>query len=95
MKYYYLDNMRVKVCESLDEWTNHMRGVDPVIARTQIECVTIKTHFLATGYPYLFQTVIYGGTSDGTEWHYTKLGQAKCGHNTWCEIVKCDLGIKL
>lgn len=104
MRYYYLDNMRVKSCESLDEWTNAMRGVDSTIEKTEIGEVLVSTVFLAVDHnfsfndnsnPILFETMVFGGKCDGKQERYATLGEAKYGHTKWCNDVAHAEGIVL
>lgn len=84
-KYILVDG---KVVEEHDllAWGRWYETADRKIEKTTHGVITVSTIFLSLTNiddedpPLLFQTVVFGGKSDGLVDHYATMGEAKNGH---------------
>ncbi|MDD5008568.1 MAG: hypothetical protein PHC68_09270 [Syntrophorhabdaceae bacterium] len=95
MKKYKLDGHRPVLCD-LEEWSSWYENADRerVVGKTQIGEVKISTVFLAidhnwsgVGRPVLFETMIFGGPLDQSQWRYSSWEEAEVGHANAVEQV--------
>ena len=85
-------------CEDLMEWGQWFDSNDRAIARDHRSGVRISTVFLAMDHiltfedpsakPILWETMIFGGPLDGSQWRYDSLEQAKKGHRDAVRLVE-------
>ena len=76
-------------------WAKWFEGADRVVERTKVsDDVEVSTIFLGLdhGYgldePLLFETMIFGGSLDGTQDRYTTREAAKNGHQFYVEQAR-------
>ena len=94
--FYRLIGKEVVPCRDLDEWTEKMVDVDPIVARTEVGPFLISTIFLGcdqsafpgSGPPILFETMILGDFKDWYQKRYCTWNEAKAGHNFAVAIAK-------
>jgi hypothetical protein len=84
-KYYILVG-RLPVAVDMMTWAIWFETVDRQIADTRIGATRISTVFLGLdhnwrgGEPILFETVIFGGPLDASQWRYSSYDEAERGH---------------
>lgn len=52
-------------------------------------------HSLMDGPPQIFETLIFGGSSDGDMWRYSTEAEAKAGHKKVVSMLKAKAAFKL
>lgn len=89
MNHWIFENMTPKLVD-MDEWRRWIVSTDLRIDYTKIESVEISTVFMGscTAFGMLFETMIFGGSSDGYLQRYKTLGEAKQGHHDVVEKVQ-------
>lgn len=72
----------------------HESGVDMWrVGYTELGDVTVSTVFLGMdfgfwdGPPRVFETMIFGGDHDGTQWRYSTWAEAERGHAAACALA--------
>ena len=90
--YYKLEGHEIVPC-TIDEWADFMESDERVVQQTTLGEVLVSTIFSCDiglhGGPGLpFETMIFGGVSDGAQRRYASWDSAEAGH--W-EIVQKEL----
>ncbi len=87
MKYILRDRTVVEE-PNLYVWAYFFEQADPVVKKTQVTPdIEVSTVFLGIdhsfghGPPLLFKTMIFGGSDDCEQWHYSTYNQALEGHD--------------
>ncbi len=96
MTHWILEDMKPKQVDSVTwaRWFKETRN--RFIHETTVGDIRISTVFLGLNYrfgdgpPLLFETMIFGGPLDQSQWRYSTLGEAKKGHWDAVESVKGD-----
>ena len=95
---YILDEQKNPVrCEDMERWGDFIRVAEnKVVARSEFGSVSVSTVFLGMdhsfggGPPLLFETMIFGGKSDGYMDRYGTWQEAEAGHEAACLLVNAD-----
>lgn len=83
---YYILVGRMPVAVDLETWAKWLDTSDRQIADDEIGKVRISTVFLGLnhsfgpGEPVLFETMIFGGPLDSSQWRYRTYNEAERGH---------------
>ena len=90
MEMYILDDERNPVrCDDIGKWGEFQRDPEKRrVARSEFGPVSVSTVFL--GPPLLFETMIFGGKSDGYMDRYGTWQEAEAGHEAACLLVNAD-----
>jgi hypothetical protein len=98
MSNYILRGKVAVQCSSTSEWGRWFETADRVVKKTRINDAEVSTVFLGLdhsfgmgGPPLLFETMIFGGKSDGEQWRYSTWEEAEKGHD---EVVALVLGTR-
>jgi len=94
----YIDLHDMMEMYILDDERNPVRCGDPEkrrVARSEFGPVSVSTVFLGMdhsfgGGPLLFETMIFGGKSDGYMDRYSTWQEAEAGHEAACLLVNAD-----
>lgn len=87
-RYYVLNpDHSVRPVDNTEEWFECFSSPDRVVAQTYILGVQISTVFIGLnhrffghGPPLLFETMIFGGPLDQSQWRYSSWDDAITGH---------------
>jgi len=97
-KYILDENHNPILCNDLLKWAEWLEKADRRVDKTTItEGVEVSTVFLGLdhsfgeGKPLLFETMVFGGKSDGGMDRYATWDEAVAGHKKMVEKVKGDL----
>ena len=98
MEMYILDDERNPVsCDDIGKWGEFQRDPEKRrVARSEFGPVSVSTVFLGMdhsfggGPPLLFETMIFGGKSDGYMDRYSTWQEAEAGHEAACLLVNAD-----
>lgn len=96
--YLLTDEAEIVAKPDLHTWAKIFEGKRRLIARTYSsdKKVNISTIFLAldhaygNGPPMLFETMIFGGKENESEWRYSTLKEALMGHIKACILIGVD-----
>lgn len=92
---YILDENNVACpCEDVMEWVEWFKKTDRRVANTIINESRISTVFLGIdhnfgdGEPLLFETMVFGGELDDSQWRCSTYLEAQEQHKTVCKKVE-------
>jgi hypothetical protein len=96
--YYVLDkDGKTPVAAGILEWNGWFQTADRRVAETQVSPeVKVSTVFLGInhqfrlGRPLLFETMIFGGPRDGSQWRYMTWKEAVAGHTLAVDLAVAD-----
>jgi hypothetical protein len=88
MKFYILDANNNVVEANIKVWGRFFASRNRIVAQTEItDTVRVSTVFTGIdhrfggrGPPLLFETMIFGGPLDQSQWRYTSYDDAETGH---------------
>lgn len=90
---YILDGHKGVRCPNLLEWAKWFEIADRDVGKTCRDGVRVSTVFLGLdhnygdGPPLLFETMIFGGEHDASQWRYSTWEEAAEGHRAACELA--------
>jgi len=97
LKHWKLVN-RVPVECGFLEWVEYFESPDRLLNNTYIPFTRISTVFLGLDHsfyfgpeetePILFESMIFGGSFDSTQWRYATYQESQEGHKQLCEIAE-------
>jgi len=86
-RYYILDSDRQPRRVAMLEWAQYFEHANRHVANDTVGDVHISTVFLGvdhrhygSGPPLIFETMIFGGELDGSQWRYSTWDDAEVGH---------------
>jgi hypothetical protein len=102
-KYYLLDTDNHLVPATLMEWAMAFEHGNRTIGMTQITSeITVSTVFLGldhrwfgNGPPLVFETMIFGGKLDQSQWRYSSFEDATVGHHAAVKKARRAAGQKI
>lgn len=98
MGMYILDGQKNPVrCDDMERWGDFIRVPEnKVVARSEFGSASVSTVFLGLdhsfggGRPVLFETMIFGGKSDGYQERYHTWKEAEAGHEAACLLANAE-----
>lgn len=84
--YYLLDGKEPRQVDNLIEWAVMFQSQNRTVQVTKVRDIIVSTIFLGIDYsfgegePILFETMIFGGEHDQSQWRYSTWDEAKKGH---------------
>ena len=95
---YILKGKKVVLEDDLLKWANWFETADRQVRIEIIKKVQVSTVFLGLdhnltgkGKPILFETMVFGGKSDGFQQRYSTWKEAEEGHEKALKLVKSEL----
>ncbi len=92
---YILDGKTPVLEPNLLKWANWYESADRHVKNTHLGDVQISTVFLSLahnfgeeGPPILFETMVFGGTLDEKQCHYSTWDEAEAGHNAMVDRIR-------
>lgn len=92
---YYILKNHLAVVVPMEEWATWFEKVDRKVRETHLGAkVRVSTVFLGidhqfgNGPPLIFETMIFGGRLNDSQWRYTTWDEAIVGHEAAVERVK-------
>ena len=87
MELYILDGHNPVPASGRNSWGRWMETANVHVAIDSVGDVTVSTVFLGIG-PILFETMVFGGSRDQSQWRYGTWAEAEAGHKRVVEMVK-------
>lgn len=91
MKWAILKDKEVVIVNDPKEWSRSFESLNRIIAKDEFGGVTVSTVFLGLNHgspqhPQWFETMIFGGPSNGFQRRYQSYDEALDGHK-WTKII--------
>lgn len=92
-KYILTKNKRVVPCNDLLKWAKWFETADRLVEKTAVGEGVVSTVFLGIDHNFggrqklLFETMIFGGPLDGSQWRYKNWTEARKGHKKAVDLA--------
>jgi hypothetical protein len=94
-KYILDENHNAVLCDNLIKWATWFERADRIVKKTKVDFdVEVSTVFLGLdhsfgqGEPLLFETMVFGGESDGKIDRYSTWDEAEKGHEKMVKLIE-------